>query len=179
MFRKTNMYVFTCLIISVVLAASRLPATKAQEKAQEKSESSAGSGGKSLEGLLKEAKDAGLDYSRTADGQYRIPVEIGGEASVITVRERFMGDEKVAYLYCVIAPLPKEFRPSVAMLRRIAEMNSNIIIGNIGMDKHAIYYDSSFWLRTADVQLLKNQLALAHFSRLGLRKELLPFMQEE
>jgi len=177
MFRKLNMYVFTCLIVSVVLAASRLPATKGQEKAP--SESNAGSGGKSLEGLLKEAKDAGLDYSRTADGQYRIPVEIGGEASVITVREHSMGDEKVAYLWCVIAPLPKEFRPSVAMLRRIAEMNSNIIIGNIGMDKQAIYYDSSFWLRTADVQLLKNQLQIAHFLRLGLRKELLPYMQEE
>jgi hypothetical protein len=58
-------------------------------------------------------------------------------------------------------------------------MNSNIIIGNIGMDKQAIYYDSSFWLRTADVQLLKNQLQIAHFLRLGLRKELLPYMQEE
>ena len=33
MFRKMNMYVFTCLIVSVVLAASRLPATKGQEKA--------------------------------------------------------------------------------------------------------------------------------------------------
>jgi len=128
---------------------------------------------------LKEAKDAGLDYSRTADGQYRIPLEFGGEASVITVKEHSMGDEKVAYLWCVVAPLPQEFRRSVAMLRRIAEMNSNIIIGNIGMDKHAIYYDSSFWLRTADVQLLKNQLALAHFSRLGLRKELLPYTQGE
>ncbi len=182
MFRKMNMYVFTCLIVSVVLAASRLPATKGQDtKGQEKAspESNAGSGGKSLEGLLKEAKDAGLDYSRTADGQYRIPVEIGGEASVITVREHSMGDEKVAYFWCVVAPLPKEFRPSVVMLRRIAEMNSNIIIGNIGMDKHAIYYDSSFWLRTADVQLLKNQLALAHFSRLGIRKEFLPYMQGE
>jgi hypothetical protein len=175
------MYVFTCLIVSVVLAASRLPATKGQEKAKEKSEPSAGSGGKSLEGLLKEAKDAGLDYSRTADGQYRIPVEIGGEASVITVNEQtIMGDEKVACLWCVIAPLPKEFRPSVAMLRRIAEMNCKMLIGNIGMlDKNGIFYDSSFWLRTADVELLRKQLFVAHACRLNFRKELLPYMQEE
>ena len=177
MFRKTHMYVFTCLIVSVVLAASRLPATKGQEKAKEKSESSAGTGGKSLEGLLKEG---GLGYIRTTDGQfYRIPVEISGEASMVIGREFPMWDEKVARLVCIVATLPKEFRPSVAMLRRIAEMNGNIIVGNIGMDKDGIYYSSSFWLRTADVQLLKNQLVLAHFTRLNLRKELLPYTQEQ
>ena len=179
MFRNMYIYIVTCLIISVVLAASRLPVTKAQEKpttkGQEKSESSTGSGGKSLEGLLKEG---GLDYIRTTDGQfYRIPVEIGGEASMVIGREYLMGDEKVARLGCIVATLPKEFRPSVAMLRRIAEMNGNIIIGNIGMDKDGIYYSSSLWLRTADVQLLKNQLALAHFGA-DLRKELLPYTQE-
>lgn len=175
-----NIYVFTCMIVSVVLAASRLPATKGQEKAQEKSESSAGTGGKSLEALLKEA---GLDYNRTADGQhYRIAVVYNGEPSVITAWEANLApgpQYKVARLGCIVATLPKEFRPSVAMLRRIAELNDNMIIGNIGMDKDGIYYGSSFWLRTADVQLLKDQLTVAHFTRLNLRKELLPYMKEE
>ncbi|MGO9601280.1 MAG: YbjN domain-containing protein [Isosphaeraceae bacterium] len=192
MLKRTPTFVLLCMAIPLILVATGLPATRGQEKNpseaddtsnpratkdQEKknAESSTNNSGRTLEGLLKEA---GLDYSRTTDGQYRTALDIGGEASVITASEKHIGEQKVAYLWCVVTTVPKEFRPTVAMLRRIAEMNNGLIIGNIGMDKQAIYYDSSFWLRTADERLLKDQLAVAHYTRLNLRKELLPYLQE-
>ena len=77
-----------------------------------------------------------------------------------------------------MATLPEGFKPPLAMLRRIAQLNDGMVIGNVGLGDGPINYSSSFWLRTADKEVLIAQLLLTHKFRLELRKELLPYLQE-
>ena len=64
------------------------------------------------------------------------------------------------------------------MLQRMAQINDNMVIGNVGLRDGQINYNSSFWLRTADKQVLIAHLLFTHQMRLALRKELLPYIQE-
>lgn len=137
---------------------------------------------KSLEGLLKEGD---IGYIRNQEGLFRIPLEDGGEATLIAAREvpiyknRETGQEvKVVLLWSMVAALPEGFKPPVAMLQRLAQLNDGMVIGNVGLGGDRINYSSSFWLRTADKEVLIAQLQLTHKMRLELRKELLPYIQE-
>lgn len=140
--------------------------------------------GKSLEGLLKSGK---LDFTKHKDNAgdvFKIPVEISGETTMVYARERTMwqnkegGAVKVIYLWCTVTPLPADFTPSAPLLKRMAELNDNFALGNVGLSKPAISYNASLWLSTADVQTLVDQLVVAHNTRVQLRKQLLPFVQE-
>jgi hypothetical protein len=135
---------------------------------------------KSLEGLLKES---GLDYVRTPEGAYKILVSVEGEATLVVALERALGeseDLKLVYLYCSVVEVPKGFKHPPAMLKKMAEVNDRLIVGKLGMsgDTGDVFYNSSFWLRTADSKILVMELALAHQLRAQLRKELLPFLTQ-
>jgi hypothetical protein len=139
---------------------------------------------KSFEGLLKTGK---LEFSKQTDNVgdlFKIPVEIKGETTMVYARERTMwqtnegASVKVIYLWCTVAPLTADVLPSAPLLKRMAELNDNFAIGNVSLSKTAISYNSSLWLSTADVRTLVDQLVVTHNTRLQLRKELLPFLQE-
>lgn len=132
-----------------------------------------------LVGLLKQAK---LEYVE-GEGEYKIPVTIDGETSLLVARENALGnkdDLKVVHVYTSVMDLPKDFKIPPAMLRRIAEMNDSMLIGKVSIDEKAqsVWFSSSFWLRTADQQTLMMELELAHWMRVNLRKELKPFVSE-
>lgn len=138
---------------------------------------------KSLKALL-DSDSNRLDYVYDTERQsFRILVSDQGEASLIIAKEKSFGDDdpnwKIVYLYCVVIEAPKGFKHPEAMLKRMAELNDNMLVGKVGITEEGnIYYDSSFWLRTADASILRQELAIAHMLRIALKKELLPFMEE-
>lgn len=131
----------------------------------------------SLEGLL---KAAGIRYTAPQEGFYRIEGKDNeGGTSVIVAAERKVGAKKIAYFVSLVAPLPKEFEPPVEMLKRIMKMNCGQIgIGDVSLDNTSLYYDSSFWLRTADAEQITDQLRVAHFVTQVVRRELVPYIGE-
>lgn len=146
----------------------------------------AASGGMSLEQLL---DASGFAYAKQTfdDGSvaYRVTVESNGEVSVVVCSERTMGwkdskgnDVKLVYLWTTITPVAEGVELPAQMLKRMGELNDQYLIGGVSAPKGGVYYCNSFWLRTADPEILGDELFLAHNSRLSLRKELLPFLSE-
>lgn len=130
---------------------------------------------KSLEKLLKESK---LDYTKGADGSFKVWVSYQGETSEIQLCERQIGQDdsdpktRIAFLYSMILPPPEGRRHPPAMLKKVAELNDRITIGRIGISEEngGTYYNSSFWLSGATISILVHECAVAHFSRLEVRK---------
>ena len=78
-----------------------------------------------------------------------------------------------------MAKLPEGFKPPLAMLQRMAQINDDLLIGNVSLGTDSgIRFNSSFWLPTADKQILVHYLLVTHYTRLHLRKELLPYIKE-
>jgi len=168
-------------VVAGLLTAATAGALSITARAQSQPPSAAGAD-KSLEGLLKEAR---IDYTHNQE-VYRITIEINGEATVIFARERPLykdqatGQEvKLVLLWSNVAKLPEGFKPPLAMLQRMAQINDDLLIGNVSLGTDSgIRFNSSFWLPTADKQILVHYLLVTHYSRLNLRKELLPYIKE-
>jgi hypothetical protein len=62
----------------------------------------------------------------------------------------------------------------------LAEINDRLVIGRLSIsgEEGHVWYSSSFWLATANSDVLLREMYIAHFLRSQLRKELLPFVQE-
>jgi|GEM_PF-2764755 len=132
-----------------------------------------------LEGMLEELQ---LDYIKRGEGFYKIIVSIEDETSMIIATEDMLGgnpDLKLVFLYTRVAQIPEGVQPSRAMLKRMAEINGGLLIGNLSLDGDSVFYNSSFWLGNADSDTLAVELALGHMMRSDARKELLPFIEEE
>jgi len=168
-------------VVAGLLTAATAGVLSIAARAQNQPPSAAGAD-KSLEGLLKEAR---FDYTHDQE-VYRITIEINGEATVILARERPLykdqgtGKEvKLVLLWSNVAKLPEGFKPPLAMLQRMAQINDDLLIGNVSLGTDSgIRFNSSFWLATADKQILVHYLLVTHYTRLRLRKELLPYIKE-
>jgi hypothetical protein len=168
-------------LLLAMLSAGLLVTARAADKKED--EKPAPRAAKSLEGLLKES---GVDYTRHKDQDeeiFKIPVEIDGETTMVYAREHQLGNKsdaalRLVYLWTTVATMPKDFKSPAAMLKKMVQMNETFLVGNVSMNDSVISCNSSFWLRTADAEILKLQLMLAHAGRLHCRKELLPFLRE-
>ena len=135
---------------------------------------------KSLEKLLKESK---LDYTKSPDGSFKVWVSYQGETTEIIFTERNVGSDesnpktRIAYLYCFVLPAPQDGELAPAMLKKMAELNDRLTIGRIGINEQsgATYYNSSFWLSSATGAIVVQESALAHFTKLDLKKVLEAF----
>ncbi len=104
-----------------------------------------------------------------------------GETTLVSMTQDGIGDEpklRVACLYTEVLELPSSFKPSQAMLKKMAEMNDSYLVGRLSLDRDGIWYQSSFWLNRADTDILMAELVIAHMARKDARKELMPFLQE-
>jgi hypothetical protein len=142
---------------------------------------------KSADDLL---KASGLFYKQLREGVYKVMIEGRGEVTPVLVIERKApwkdnrgGEVRYIWVLSRVVDIPADFNPPPAMYRRIADLNDAYSFGNISLNKPAkgaggIY--RSFWLflRAADSETLSDYCQLAHFDRLNLRKEFLPFLQE-
>jgi hypothetical protein len=130
---------------------------------------------KGLEKLLKESK---MDYTKMENGYYKIWVSYQGETSLVMANERTVGSDesdpklKICYLYCLLLPARTEGEPPRAFYKKMAELNDQMSIGRVGINEGdgVSYYTSSFWLYSANAGILTQELAVAHFSRLSLKK---------
>lgn len=175
------------LAVSALFSTAGAALVQAQPKNPNDSAAApASSGGMSLEQLL---DAAGFAYQKQTfeDGNvaYRITVESNGEVSIVVASERTMGwkdskgnDVKLVYIWSTITPVAEGVELPAPMLKRIGELNDQYLIGGISAPKGGVYYCNSFWLRTADPEILADELFLAHNSRLSLRKELMPYLSE-
>ena len=138
-------------VVAGLLTAATAGVLSIAARAQNQPPPAAGAD-KTLEGLLKEAR---IDYTHDQEGLYRITIEINGEATVIVARERPLykdqgtGKEvKLVLLWSNVAKLPEGFKPPLAMLQRMAQINDNLLIGNVSLGTDSgIRFNSSFWLR--------------------------------
>jgi len=132
-----------------------------------------------LEGLLKEGQ---IDYIKAPEGYFKIIVTIEDETTLVMAEEESLAgrpDLRLALLYTGVLQVPEGVQPSRAMLKKMAELNGSLLIGNLSLEEDTVFYNSSFWLDNANSKILGVELALAHMIRSGARKELLPFVEEE
>jgi hypothetical protein len=187
MTRTAGRFVYGGLFLAAL--AATLVLVQAPNRASGKGrEAAADPANKSLEELL---KDTGLAFSRREDGArgqvlYRVTFEAGGEVSVIVVTEpkpwtwKYKDGSAVRPIasWSTVSPLPKDFRPPPAMLKKMAELNNRLPMGSVGLGADAIFHNNGFFRRNLDGETLLFYLASAHFDRLNCRKELLPFLTE-
>lgn len=140
-----------------------------------------GSGAKGLEDLLKEAK---LEYStiKPEGGGtfYKIPITIKDETAIIIAHEISITDEiKVARFFTFVTSMPENFKPSAALMKKVADLNYNMTMGTVGLGSSDITYGISQWLHGMDATAVGYCLGFAHLVRTQLKKELQPFLQEQ
>ena len=158
--------------IAFALVAGSIVRTRAAETAK----------AASLSSLL---KSAGFDVVSAEQGWLRTTMSYKGEFSFILAREIQLGSTsddkfKLGSLTCEVVDVPKGFHHPAAMLKKVGELNDRLQIGRLSVDPESgsIWYTSSFWLRTADEQIVVNEMFLAHTARQDLKKELAPFVTE-
>jgi len=135
---------------------------------------------KDIESLLKASE---MMYTKDKDGSFNVMVSIEGDASLVVVSETGFGTEanmKLVYLWSLIKEVPKGYHHPPALLKKIAELNDQFVVGKVSVNAETghVFYNSSFWLRTADAEVVVNELVLAHVLRQQAKKDLLPFFQE-
>ena len=135
---------------------------------------------KDIESLL---KAAGMMYTKDKDGSFNVMVSIEGDASLVVVSETGFGTEanmKLVYLWSVIKEVPTGYQHPAPLLKKTAELNDRFVVGKVSVSPATgnLYYNSSFWLRTADEKTMGKELIFAHVLRQQAKKELLPFFDE-
>lgn len=163
MFRRTAVLVVICITALVSSTASAQGVT--------------------LKGLL---EGAGLDYSEK-DGIYKVTINNEDRAVLVVCGTSTMWEDDdgnpvdVVWLWTSIVSVPEGFNHPARMLHRITTINDTMKPGNISVnaDNGNVYYNSSFWLSSATPQILYDELLMAFFRKPELRKELLPYVEEE
>jgi hypothetical protein len=138
-------------------------------------------GTKSFEDLLKEANMTYQTIKPQGGGvYYKIPVEVQGETTMVIATEMDLVENvKVVRMFCLVTPLPDNFKASPALLKKVADMNYNIPMGTIGLGQSDIMYSTGAWLRGMDQTTMGWQLGLCHAIRGLLKKELTPYLEEK
>lgn len=164
-----------CIVASLVVVAAVVPSLVALKP------SAAADGGRvSLEALL---KDGRWKYIAQTNGTFVITLTFDGESTVVVAsEEEFPGpaehdpDLRQALLVTRVLEL-EGLKPPEPLLREMAERNISLAVGRLGLAKDAVWYTSSFWLRTADGKILSTELESAHRISLRARAQLQPFLK--
>ncbi|OGU96012.1 MAG: hypothetical protein A2475_02595 [Ignavibacteria bacterium RIFOXYC2_FULL_35_21] len=135
----------------------------------------------SLENLLKKGK---IEYIKTDEGWFKIPITVGDETSIIFMYEDniIKKDPSTAYIniLTLISILPKDFTTPFAMMKEVNMLNNNLDFGKVIIlnDNSALYYVSGIWSNPKTTDNLMFELYHAHYKRLEFRKTLLPYISE-
>lgn len=139
----------------------------------------AAAGFSSLEELL---DASGLAYRKMENDTFRITYEADGEVSVITAWEVTMYNDtngnpvKVVYIYSWLLDFPEGFQPTVELYHAVREKNLDITVGRILMNDYGLLFSSDFWLTTATLDVLYDELYLAHIDRGAFANMFEPFV---
>jgi hypothetical protein len=166
---KSNFFCVMILLLCLSFIGFSVNITFAKEKTKP-----------GLESLLKESK---IDYVKTEQNNYKIPLTIEGETSLIIAYEANIieNDPSTNYINIglQIIATPENFNPPTAMLKEINKINSELDFGKIVfIDKYGVLFTNGFWANLSSVENLLNEFYHAHYRKLSIKKELLPFIQE-
>jgi hypothetical protein len=135
-----------------------------------------------LEGLIKAAE---LTSFKLNNGMYKVLLSPGTGSQVVPVilREGSLGSSgvKIVYLWACVLEVPEGFKHPAAMLKKLADANDNIVIGRLSVNAKNgnVFYNSGFWLRTADEKTLLAELEIAFHMATSVNKDLKPFVTEQ
>lgn len=170
------------------LVVGLLAALGSQARAQEAKQSpqpvtQAPASGPTLESLL---KAAGMPTYKIGNNLYKVLMSPGtgtDVAPVLILEWSPSGDTgpKVARVSALALQVPEGFKHPAAMLKKMAEMSERFVIGKPVLSPKTghVYYNSAFWLRTADEKTLKIELEIAFYTAKTIAKELKPFVTEQ
>lgn len=171
LFTTRNAIIVLTTLTLAVAVVPRMPRAHAAEDTSKPKDA--------IEALLKKAE---VDYIPQKDGGYKVYANDENDKPVMMfIDENKIGDveeTKMATITEGIMALPEGTKPSPALLKRIAEMNSEIAVGKIGLYNNGICYYSSFWLRGADEKTIGIELVLAAITKNRIIKELKPYIEQ-
>jgi len=130
-------------------------------------------------------KAAELNSFKLDQGVYKVLISPGTTSEVVPViiRETSFGatGPKVALVFVRALKVPDGFRHPAPMLKKIAEMNDRILIGRLSVNAKSghIFYNSAFWLRSADKKTLIAELQIAFHMSKAIVRDLKPFVTEQ
>lgn len=136
---------------------------------------------KSLEDFLKEAQ---IEYTKLDSGELKIPVTLDDETVVVIGKEGAIGDGsveslKLFHFYTLVSEVPKGTPIPPEMLKKMAEINDQLLVGRVSLGgDNLVFYSSSMWSAQATADLVIQELVLAHLQRSQIKKALDPFVQE-
>ena len=143
--------------------------------------------GAATEKLLTDAK---LEYTKVKDktGLYKLAIETELGLAFVYVEERSAGKDSKgnpilsAYIYAEVLRTPAEFKPSVAMLTKIADVNDKLHWGNLGLAKnkdgsYTMFRNSCFFLKNLDAELVKDCILMVHGDKFGYKKAFEGFVE--
>lgn len=136
---------------------------------------------KSLEDFLKEAE---IEYTKLENGELKIPVTLDNETVVVIGKEGAVGDGSVDSLrlfhfYTLVTEVPKGTPLPPEMLKKMAEINDQVLVGRVCLgSENLVFYSSSMWSQNATAELVIQELVLAHIQRASMKKALDPYVQE-
>lgn len=135
----------------------------------------------SLQALL---DASGLAYRKMENDTYRITYEANGEVSIITAWEVTMYNDndgnpvKVIYLYSWLLDFPEGFQPPRELYHAVNEKNLDITVGQLLLNDYGMMFSNTFWLSSANLDVLYDELYLAHADREAFASMFRPFIEE-
>lgn len=135
----------------------------------------------SLEWLL---DASGLAYRAMENDTYRITFEANGEVSIITAWEVTMYNDndgnpvKVIYLYSWLLDFPEGFQPPWELYHAVNQKNLKINVGQLLLNDYGMMFSNTFWLSSANLDILYDELYLAHADREAFASMFRPFVEE-
>lgn len=136
-----------------------------------------------LEGLLKQAD---IEYTKTSDGIYKVPLEVGDETLMIymypgTAYKGTKFESEYVGMYTRAVSLPNNYAPGVSFLTAMAQMNDYVLFGSCSLseDKSSVLCNSMFWTKGATTEDVFQHLVVLYDMRRSARGLLLPYLSEE
>ncbi len=127
---------------------------------------------------------SGVPYKDAGDGAYLAVVTDNGTSTPMLVSQRTAvpGNTKdLVQVYSVatlVLEAPDGFRPPQAMLRAMANHNSNLNHGRLSTIDNSVYYTSDIFKSTATAETLTVQMLLAHMFTQEFKSAYAPYLEE-
>jgi len=123
-------------------------------------------------------------FRREDNGDYRVMVEGNGRVSIVVAYENEAGwtdgdgqPVKVIFMYTWIGDMPEGATATPELLAALSELNHQRLIGRVCLNSNGLYYASTIWLKTADVETLVDELIVAHNAVVNFKQRLLPIVE--
>lgn len=127
-----------------------------------------------------------MPYVKVQDGVYKVVVNLNNASTTLIAYESAAFGKKedpkfqMISMFTIALDVPEGFRPPAAMLKQIAEINDNILVGKVSLGSNGkVYFNAGFFSRNADDTTMALHLLIMHQMRQELNELLSPYLEEE